>query len=95
LTYRRLITAVATAAVVTLSAAGAEAAESANGNGRGAAVGRPDAGSVGNADGKQPRGQLPDAATDGNRGYECDGNAGVGRGNPAHSGCDGGSTGVN
>ncbi len=55
-----------------------------NGNGDGRAVGEPCAGCVGNADEKNPLGQVsngPDA------GYECDDNHGVGRGNPAHSGC--------
>ncbi len=60
----------------------ASAAESMNGNGKGFAVGRPDAGSVGNADDKSPKGQ---AYGDKNKGYECDDNAGVGRSNPAHT----------
>jgi hypothetical protein len=69
-----------------------------NGNGTGAAKGKPCAGCVGKADNKNPKGQAPDGS-DHNNGYECDGNHGVGRGNPAHSGCrpasgsDGGSTG--
>ncbi|HYI46392.1 MAG TPA: hypothetical protein VE174_13125 [Actinomycetota bacterium] len=42
------------------------------------------AGCVGNADNKNPPGQYPG---DHNNGYECDGNNGVGKGNPAHSGC--------
>jgi hypothetical protein len=62
-------------------------APSNNGNGNGKAKGRPAAGSVGNADGKNPPGQLPNATDDGNNGYECDGNSGVAKGNPAHSGC--------
>jgi LPXTG-motif cell wall-anchored protein len=39
---------------------------------------------VGNADGKSPPGQSK-----GNKekGYECDGNKGIGKGNPAHTGC--------
>lgn len=45
---------------------------------------RPADGSVGNADDKSPPGQ---SANDKNRGYECDEDRGVGRGNPAHSGC--------
>jgi hypothetical protein len=57
-----------------------------NGNGDGAAVGRPCAGCVGKADNKNPAGQFPDG-TDANNGYECDGNAGIGRTNPAHTGC--------
>ncbi|HVE46038.1 MAG TPA: hypothetical protein VNA57_04745 [Acidimicrobiales bacterium] len=57
---------------------------SGNGNGGGKAAGRPDAGTVGNADTKNPKGQGPDGG-DGNRGYECDGNRGIARGNPAHT----------
>lgn len=45
---------------------------------------RPSDGSVGNADGKNPPGQ---SKNDKNNGYECDGNNGVGKGNPAHSAC--------
>ncbi len=67
-----------------------------NGNGNGNATGRPDAGSVGNADGKNPPGQvkkldgaLEYPANDGDSGYECDSNNGVGKGNPAHSYCEG------
>lgn len=46
-------------------------------------------GDVGNADDKNPPGQQP-GGNDNNKGYECDGNKGVGNdgGNPAHSGCD-------
>ncbi len=72
--------------------------ESNNGNGKGKAVGKPGAGSVGNADDKNPPGQLKkfggfddvdgrQIADDGNAGYECDSNNGVGKGNPAHSPC--------
>jgi hypothetical protein len=61
-------------------------APSANGNGNGKAVGRPDAGTVGNADAKNPKGQLP-GPSDNNNGYECDGNTGIAKGNPAHTGC--------
>ena len=57
-----------------------------NGNGKGKAVGKPCAGCVGNADNKNPKGQLP-GGSDGNNGYECDGNHGIGRTNPAHTGC--------
>jgi len=60
---------------------------SVNGNGGGQANGRPCAGCVGRADNKNPHGQYPDAAGDGNNGYECDGNHGIARGNPAHTGC--------
>ena len=45
---------------------------------------KPADGSVGNADDKSPPGQSDN---DKNKGYECDGNKGVGKGNPAHSGC--------
>ena len=60
---------------------GIEGTPSNNGNGVG-----PDkeAGSEGKADDKFPPGQSPDGS-DHNNGYECDGNSGVGRGNPAHS----------
>jgi len=57
-----------------------------NGNDGGAAVGQPCAGCVGNADDKNPPGQLP-GGSDANAGYECDTNHGVGRGNPAHTAC--------
>lgn len=57
-----------------------------NGNGDGTAVGRPCAGCVGKADNKNPAGQFPDG-TDANAGYECDTNSGIGRTNPAHTGC--------
>jgi LPXTG-motif cell wall-anchored protein len=59
---------------------------SGNGNGGGAAVGKPCAGCVGKADNKNPPGQFPNG-TDANNGYECDGNHGIGRTNPAHTGC--------
>ena len=59
---------------------------SGNGNGDGNAYGRPLAGSVGNADIKNPPGQMPDES-DGNNGYECDGNSGIALTNPAHTGC--------
>ena len=67
-------------------------AESPSGNGHGQAAahanenGLPDAGSVGNADSMNPRGQARDGS-DSNNGYECDGNSGVGQTNPAHTGC--------
>ena len=67
-------------------------APSGNGNGVGHAYGRPCAGCVGNADAMNPPGQLP-GGTDANLGYECDGNAGVGATNPAHSGCAAGGGG--
>jgi len=59
---------------------------SGNGNGNGAAVGKPCAGCVGKADNKNPPGQYPDGS-DPNAGYECDRNHGIGRTNPAHTGC--------
>lgn len=57
-----------------------------NGKGDGNANGKPCAGCVGNADYKNPPGQAPDGS-DSNAGYECDRNQGVGKSNPAHSGC--------
>jgi len=62
-------------------------APSGNGNGNGYAYGKPAAGTVGNADAKNPPGQLP-GPEDANNGYECDGNSGVALGNPAHSFCE-------
>jgi LPXTG-motif cell wall-anchored protein len=59
---------------------------SGNGNGNGEATGRPCAGCVGNADDKNPQGQLPNGFHD-NAGYECDRNHGVAQTNPAHTGC--------
>ena len=58
-----------------------------NGKGGGNATGKPCAGCVGSADNKNPKGQLPNGS-DPNNGYECDGNEGVGKGNPAHTSCD-------
>jgi len=55
-------------------------------NGNGSGGGRPCMGCVGNADNKNPPGQFPDGS-DHNNGYECDGNNGVGKGNPAHTDC--------
>lgn len=57
-----------------------------NGEGKGKAAGKPCAGCVGNADNKTPKGQKPDGS-DKNKGFECDKNHGVGKGNPSHSGC--------
>src|SRR5207302_4419760 len=57
-----------------------------NGSGTGAATGKPCAGCVGKADNKNPPGQQPNG-TDANAGYECDRNHGIGRTNPAHTGC--------
>jgi LPXTG-motif cell wall-anchored protein len=59
---------------------------SGNGNGNGKAVGKPCAGCVGKADNKNPHGQQPNGS-DHNAGYECDRNHGIGRTNPAHTGC--------
>ncbi|MGZ4590233.1 MAG: hypothetical protein ACXV2I_05520 [Actinomycetes bacterium] len=59
---------------------------SGNGNGKGKSVGKPCAGCVGKADNKNPKGQRPNGS-DHNNGYECDGNHGIGRTNPAHTGC--------
>lgn len=61
-------------------------AASQNGNGNGSAVGKPCAGCVGKADNKNPAGQMPNGS-DRNAGYECDRNHGIGRTNPAHTGC--------
>ena len=58
-----------------------------NGDSAGLAVGKPLAGTVGNADDKQPPGQFPDAS-DNNNGYECDGNKGIALENPAHTSCN-------
>src|SRR5262249_19521347 len=57
-----------------------------NGNGNGNAVGKPCAGCVGKADNKNPPGQFPNGS-DPNAGYECDRNNGIGKTNPAHTGC--------
>ena len=59
---------------------------SGNGNGGGNATGEPCAACVGNADNKNPPGQMPNGS-DPNNGFECDGNSGIGQTNPAHSGC--------
>jgi hypothetical protein len=69
---------------------------SGNGNGNGQATGKPCAGCVGNADDKNPgaasgKGQYPNGS-DHNAGYECDRNHGIGRTNPAHTGCQPGTT---
>lgn len=55
-------------------------------SGNGVAIHQPAAGTKGKADFKNPPGQAPDGS-DANNGYECDGNQGVGKTNPAHSGC--------
>ena len=51
--------------------------------------GKPADGTVGKADNKNPKGQQP-GGNDHNKGYECEPgntNKGVGKGNPAHTGC--------
>src|SRR5438309_3496815 len=60
---------------------------SGNGNGDGNATGQPCAGCVGNADDKNPPGQFKNGG-DPNNGYECDGNNGIAKTNPAHTGCN-------
>jgi hypothetical protein len=55
-------------------------------SGNGNATNQPAAGTVGKADSKNPPGQAPDGS-DHNKGYECDLNSGVGKTNPAHTGC--------
>jgi hypothetical protein len=60
---------------------------SGNGNGDGVATGQPCAGCVGKADNKNPLGQLPVPENHNNNGYECDGNNGIAKTNPAHTGC--------
>src|SRR5206468_1090102 len=62
-----------------------------NGNGNGNATGKPCAGCVGKADNKNPKGQYPNGS-DHNAGYECDRNHGIGRSNPAHTGCTSNAT---
>lgn len=57
-----------------------------NGSGNGSATGEPCAGCVGKADNKNPPGQYPNGS-DANSGYECDANQGIGKSNPAHTGC--------
>jgi hypothetical protein len=56
------------------------------GAGNGGAIGMPDAGTVGNADDKNPPGQQP-GGNDENLGYECEDKPGIGNGNPAHTSC--------
>ena len=58
-----------------------------NGIGDGNATGQPCAGCVGKADNKNPAGQAPSGPVDANAGYECDRNQGIGKTNPAHTGC--------
>jgi hypothetical protein len=62
---------------------------SANGNDGGQATGKPCMGCVGKADNKNPPGQEKQdpAGTFPNNGYECDNNNGIGKTNPAHTGC--------
>src|SRR5207249_596863 len=49
---------------------------------------RPCDGCVGRADGREPPGQVDGPSPRPDNGYECDGNNGVGAGNPAHSACE-------
>lgn len=74
---RRAIAALAVAAATSAGAIGiADAA-------------KPQPGTVGNAV-NVPKGQSPDG-NDGNNGWRCDGNKGIGQGNPAHAhDCGGG-----
>ena len=46
-------------------------------------------GTVGNADTKNPPGQVTKFVTSPDNGYECDGNSGIARSNPAHTSCTG------
>lgn len=57
---------------------------SGNGKGDGEAVGKPYQAHQGKADNKNPPGQ---SENDANNGYECDGNEGIAKGNPAHTSC--------
>lgn len=57
---------------------------SGNGQGNGHATGKPWQAHVGKADNKNPPGQ---SENDDNNGYECDGNQGIAKGNPAHTSC--------
>jgi hypothetical protein len=56
-------------------------------SGNGKATNQPAAGTKGKADSKNPPGQAPSGPGDANKGYECDLNQGVGKTNPAHTGC--------
>src|SRR4051812_4990051 len=66
-----------------------DGSDSQNGNGDGNANGKPCAGCVGKADNKNPPGQekTDPQGTFPNNGYECDNNNGIGKTNPAHTGC--------
>ena len=68
-------------------------APSFNGGGTGQSVGKPCAGCVGKADNKNPPGQetANPLGTFPNNGYECDHNNGIGKTNPAHTGCRNGA----
>lgn len=57
---------------------------SGNGEGDGAAVGKPYQAHKGKADNKNPPGQVDNTR---DNGYECDGNKGIAKGNPAHTTC--------
>ena len=58
---------------------------SGNGQGKGEATGKPMQAHKGKADNKNPPGQ---SENDNNNGYECDGNQGIAKGNPAHTACE-------
>ena len=78
---------IAAGAVAALAIAGMGLSPAgANGKGDGLATGKPLNGTVGQASVKSnPPGQSVD---DMNKGWECDDNWGVGKGNPAHPGCE-------
>jgi hypothetical protein len=63
---------------------GTPSAPSENGQGKAPHL----AGSKGNADDRNPPGQVKKFVESPDNGYECDGNNGIAKGNPAHSGCD-------
>lgn len=69
-------------AVQAAAKAVAENGSGGNGSADPPRTGKPANGTVGKADNKSPKGQ---SANDKNRGYECDDNNGIGKGNPAHS----------
>lgn len=57
---------------------------SGNGQGKGEATGKPYQAHRGKADNKNPPGQVGNTR---DNGYECDGNQGIAKGNPAHTSC--------
>ena len=62
---------------------------SGNGQGKGEATGKPMQAHKGKADNKNPPGQVGNTR---DNGYECDGNQGIAKGNPAHTSCDSDTT---